>query len=136
MGAPIIIPGFSTLPIICSTLKFGKTMPSKGRQRLQEVFLSQLIKNQTPVTVSLLNGVRLEGFVSSYDDFCISLVRDGQVQAIYKQEISIISTTAPISLNGMPDDAPPRPTFATKPALKAAPKPVVVEHRRRFRTPG
>jgi len=111
-------------------------MPSKGRQRLQEVFLSQLIKNQTPVTVSLLNGVRLEGNVSSYDDFCISLVRDGQVQAIYKQEISIISTTAPLSLHGIPEDAPERPPFAMKPAAKAAPKTVVVERRRRFRTPG
>jgi len=111
-------------------------MPSKGRQRLQEVFLSQLIKNQTPVTVSLLNGVRLEGSVSSFDDFCISLVRDGQVQAIYKQEISIISTAAPLSLSGMPDDAPDRPMFAMKPAPRSAPKPVVVERRRRFRTPG
>jgi host factor-I protein len=110
-------------------------MPPKGRQRLQEVFLSQLIKNQTPVTVSLLNGVRLEGAVSSFDDFCISLVRDGQVQAIYKQEISIISTSTPISLSGMPDDAPERPAFAMKPPPRSAPKPVVVERRRRFRTP-
>jgi host factor-I protein len=110
-------------------------MPPKGRQRLQEVFLSQLIKSQTPVTVSLLNGVRLEGSVSSFDDFCISLVRDGQVQAVYKQEISIISTATPIFLNGMPDEAPERPTFTMKPAAKPAPKPVVVERRRRFRTP-
>ena len=111
-------------------------MPPKGRQRLQEVFLSQLIKNATPVTVSLLNGVRLEGTVSSFDDFCISLVRDGHVQAVYKQEISIISTSTPISLHDMPDEAPERPTFAMRPAPKAAPKPVVVERRRRFRTPG
>jgi len=110
-------------------------MPPKGRQRLQEVFLSQLIKSQSPVTVSLLNGVRLEGAVSSFDDFCISLVRDGQVQAVYKQEISIISTTTPISLNGMPDEAPERPAFTMKPVAKPAAKPVVVERRRRFRTP-
>jgi len=108
-------------------------MPSKGRQRLQEVFLSQLMKNATPVTVSLLNGVRLEGTVSSFDDFCISLVRDGQVQAIYKQEISIISTTSPISLQGMPDEDPERPVVPMK---SAARPPVVVERRRRFSKPG
>jgi host factor-I protein len=108
-------------------------MPPKGRQRLQEVFLSQLIKNATPVTVSLLNGVRLEGTVSSFDDFCISLERDGQVQAIYKQEISMISTSSPISLQGMPDETPDRPIVP----MKTAPRPpVVVERRRRFSKPG
>jgi host factor-I protein len=108
-------------------------MPSKGRQRLQEVFLSQLIKNATPVTVSLLNGVRLEGTVSSFDDFCISLEREGQVQAIYKQEISIISTSSPISLQGMPDEAPEQPAAPMRSVTRA---PVVVERRRRFSKPG
>ena len=118
---------------ICSQTTIGNTS-SKGRQRLQEVFLSQLIKNATPVTVSLLNGVRLEGTVSSFDDFCISLEREGQVQAIYKQEISIISTSSPrIFLQGMPDDAPERPVVPMKSASRA---PVVVERRRRFEQAG
>jgi host factor-I protein len=108
-------------------------MSPKGRQRLQEVFLSQLIKNATPVTVSLLNGVRLDGTVSSFDDFCISLDREGQVQAIYKQEISIISTSSPISLQGMPDEMPERPAMPMKTAARP---PVVVERRRRFSKPG
>jgi len=108
-------------------------MPSKGRQRLQEVFLSQLIKTRTPVTVSLLNGVKLQGTISSFDDFCISLVRDGELQAIYKQEISTISTTAPLRLGDDWDDAP-APEFAGVP-MKSTMKTVVVERKRRFRSP-
>jgi len=104
-------------------------MPYKGRQRLQEVFLSQLIENRTPVTVSLLNGVTLQGTISSFDDFCISLVRDAHVQAIYKQEISIISTSSPVRLRDMPDDAPARV------AVRPAPRTVIVERRRRIRSP-
>jgi host factor-I protein len=98
------------------------------RPQLQEVFLSQLITTRTPVTVSLLNGVRLQGTISSFDNFCISLVRDGELQAIYKQEISTISTASPLRLGDDPDEAP----AAVKPAVKT----VIVERRRRIRTPG
>jgi len=110
-------------------------MPSKGRQRLQEVFLSQLIKSRTPVTVSLLNGVKLQGIISSFDDFCISLVRDGDLQAVYKQEISTISTTGPLRLGDDWDETPEYASVPMKTSLKPAVKTVVVERKRRFRTP-
>src|SRR5262245_40462291 len=106
-------------------------MSSKNRPRLQEIFLSQLMKNATPVTVSLLSGVKLQGNISSFDDFCISLVRDGQVQAIYKQEISTISTTAPVNLREMPDEIPER-----TPVAPAAPTRTVIVERRRIRSSG
>jgi len=102
-------------------------MAAKNPHRLQNEFLSYLIKEQTPVTVFLLNGVRLQGLLSSFDDFCISLSADGQVQAVYKQEISTISTSAPVTLWDDPD-APPR---VRKPALKK----LVVERVRRITTP-
>jgi host factor-I protein len=111
-------------------------MPSKGRQRLQEVFLSQLIKSRTPVTVSLLNGVKLQGTISSFDDFCISLLRDTELQAIYKQEISTISTTAPIRLEEGWDEAPASARVPMRAPVKPAAKAVVVERKRRFRSPG
>jgi len=97
--------------------------------------LSQLIKTRTPVTVSLLNGVKLQGTISSFDDFCISLVRDGELQAIYKQEISTISTTAPLRLGDDWDEAPEFAGVPTRPAVKPAMKTVVVERKRRFRSP-
>jgi host factor-I protein len=105
-------------------------MSSKGQQRLQEVFLSQLIKNRSQVTVSLLNGARLHGTISSFDDFCISLVSSGELQAIYKQEISTISTSSPVRLQGESDEAPA--TVAIKPAART----VIVERRRRIRSSG
>ena len=86
---------------------------AKNPHRLQNEFLSYLIKEQTPVTVFLLNGVRLQAVISAFDDFCISLSADGQVQAVYKQEISTISG-GPGDLVGRP--TPPR---VRKPALKA-----------------
>ena len=102
-------------------------MPSNTRQRLQETFLTQLIKDKVPVTLSLLNGVRLQGLILSFDDFCISLGRDGEMQAVYKQEISTISTSAPVSLWDNPDELPQRRPAARAPATR----PVVVERRRR-----
>src|SRR3954453_11749241 len=104
-------------------------MPAKTRQRLQETFLSHLIKDRILVTVALLNGVRLQGQVTAFDDFCISLERDGQLQAVYKQEISTISTTEAINLWDDAEPAPRRP-----PPRKPVAKTVVVERRRRFRS--
>lgn len=97
--------------------------------------MSQLIKSRTPVTVSLLNGVKLQGTISSFDDFCISLVRDGELQAIYKQEISTISTTAPLRLGEDWDEAPEVTSVPMRGGLKPATKTVVVERKRRFRSP-
>jgi host factor-I protein len=112
-------------------LRLEKNMPAKNRQRLQETFLSHLINDRLQVTISLLNGVRLQGNVTAFDDFCISLERDGQLQAVYKQEISTISTSGTINLWDDPDGAPPRrPPLPRKPPAKA----VVVERRRRFRS--
>jgi host factor-I protein len=107
-------------------------MPPKGRQRLQDVFLSQLIKDRTPVTVWLLNGGKLQGTLLSFDDFCISLVRDGRLQAIYKQEISVISTFSPVTLWESSDEAPGREAVSRRSAART----VVVERRRRIRSPG
>ena len=99
-------------------------MAAKNPHRLQNEFLSHLIKEKTPVTLFLLNGVKLQGIIASFDDFCISLAREGQVQAVYKQEISTISTSSPVTLWEDPD-APP----ARKPAFNKAPKKLVVERR-------
>ena len=83
-------------------------MPSKGRQRLQEVFLSQLIKNATPVTVSSAQRREARRHGLLVRRFLHLAGARGRA-AIYKQEISIISTSSPISLQGMPDEAPERP---------------------------
>jgi len=88
------------------------------------------MKGRMPVTVSLLNGVKLHGNISSFDDFCISLVHDGRVQAIYKQEISTISTSSPLNLREFADDE--MESAAPAPAERT----VIVERQRRIRSSG
>ena len=67
-------------------------------QNLQDVFLNQTRKTKTPVTIFLINGVKLQGIISWFDNFCILLRRDGQSQLVYKHAISTIMPSEPISL--------------------------------------
>jgi host factor-I protein len=67
-------------------------MPSENVHRLQDTFLEHLQRKRTPVTVFLINGVKLQGIVSGFDAFCVMIERDGQQQIVYKHAIS---TTLP-----------------------------------------
>ena len=60
------------------------------RQNLQDAFLNQVRKTKIPVTVFLINGVKLQGVVSSFDNFCLLLRRDGHVQLVYKHAVSTV----------------------------------------------
>jgi host factor-I protein len=46
----------------------------------------------------LANGVKLQGYVTAFDSFCVLLARDGQSQLVYKQAISTIHPLPPIQL--------------------------------------
>ena len=67
-------------------------------QNLQDAFLNQTRKTKIPVTIFLINGVKLQGIISWFDNFCILLRRDGQSQLVYKHAISTIMPSEPISL--------------------------------------
>ena len=67
-------------------------------QAVQEVFLRHLQDHRIPVTLFLKSGIKLQGYVTSFDSFCILLTRDGQSQIIYKQAISTIHPLPPIQL--------------------------------------
>ncbi len=67
-------------------------------QNLQDVFLNHVRKNKTPVTVFLVNGVKLQGIISWFDNFCVLLRRDGHSQLVYKHAISTVTPVAPIQL--------------------------------------
>lgn len=67
-------------------------------QNLQDVFLNHIRKNKTPVTVFLVNGVKLQGIISWFDNFCVLLRRDGHSQLVYKHAISTVMPVAPIQL--------------------------------------
>jgi host factor-I protein len=69
------------------------------KQNLQDTFLNAVRKAKTPLTIFLVNGVKLQGVVTWFDNFCVLLRRDGQVQLVYKHAISTIMPGAPVQLH-------------------------------------
>jgi host factor-I protein len=79
-------------------------LSNEKRQSLQDTFLNSLRKTKTPVTIFLVNGVKLQGVVSWFDSFCVLLRRDGQAQLVYKHAISTIMPAQPIQLYELAED--------------------------------
>jgi len=73
-------------------------MTPEKSQNIQDVFLNHVLKNNTPVTIFLVNGVRLQGIITWFDNFCVVLQRDAHSQLVYKQEISTVMPGQPIQL--------------------------------------
>ena len=73
-------------------------MPADKPQNLQDVFLNHIRKNKTAVTVFLINGVKLQGVISWFDNFSVLLRRDGHLQLVYKHAISTVMPAAVIQL--------------------------------------
>jgi host factor-I protein len=55
-------------------------------------------KAKIPLTIFLVNGVKLQGVVTWFDNFCVLLRRDGHSQLVYKHAISTIMPGHPIQL--------------------------------------
>ena len=79
-------------------------MVGEKNQNVQDVFLNHVRKNQIGVTLFLVNGVKLKGTVSRFDNFCILLRRDDQSQLVYKHAISTVMPSGPIQLFDSPED--------------------------------
>jgi host factor-I protein len=75
-----------------------KAMSNDKKQNLQDTFLNSVRKTRTPLTIFLVNGVKLQGVVSWFDNFCVLLRRDGQSQLVYKHAISTIMPSQPVQL--------------------------------------
>ena len=71
---------------------------SDKKQNLQDTFLNAVRKSKTPLTIFLVNGVKLQGVVSWFDNFCVLLRRDGQSQLVYKHAISTVMPAQPVQL--------------------------------------
>ena len=69
-----------------------------SKQNLQDAFLNHVRKTKVPVTIFLINGVKLQGVITWFDSFCVLLRRDGQSQLVYKSAISTIMPAQPINL--------------------------------------
>jgi len=82
----------------------GAKPMSEKKQNLQDTFLNSVRKSKTPLTIFLVNGVKLQGVVSWFDNFCVLLRRDGQSQLVYKHAISTIMPAQPVQLYEPADD--------------------------------
>lgn len=71
---------------------------SEKNQKVQDVFLNKIRKDKMTVTVFLVNGVKLQGVVTWFDNFSLLLRRDSHVQLVYKHAISTIMPGGPLSL--------------------------------------
>ena len=65
---------------------------------VQDVFLNHIRKNKTPLTVFLINGVKLQGIVTWFDSGSMLLRRDGHSQLVYKHAISTLMPQGTIQL--------------------------------------
>jgi host factor-I protein len=68
-------------------------------QNVQEVFLNAIRKEKMAVTVFLINGVKLQGIVTWFDNFSLLLKREAHVQLVYKHAVSTIMPTEPLDLD-------------------------------------
>lgn len=76
----------------------GFKMSTDRKQNLQDTFLNSVRKTKTPLTIFLVNGVKLQGVVTWFDNFCVLLRREGQIQLVYKHAISTIMPSGPVQL--------------------------------------
>lgn len=73
-------------------------------QNVQDVFLNKIRKEKMSVTVFLVNGVKLQGVVTWFDNFCLLLRRESHIQLVYKHAISTIMPGGPLSLHDDRDE--------------------------------
>ena len=74
-------------------------------QNLQDVFLNTARRQHISVTLFLVNGVKLQGLITWFDNYSILLKRDGHIQLIYKHAVSTIMPATTIDLQEqLPDD--------------------------------
>lgn len=71
---------------------------NEKNQNIQDVFLNRIRKEKHTVTVFLVNGVKLQGIVTWFDNFCLLLKRDSHIQLVYKHAISTIMPSGPLAL--------------------------------------
>ena len=86
--------------------KWNNGNGSRTTQNLQDTFLNHVRKSKIPLTIFLVNGVKLQGVVTWFDNFCVLLRRDGHSQLVYKHAISTIMPGHPIQLFEGAEEAP------------------------------
>ncbi len=70
---------------------------SKG-QNIQDPFLNAVRKERTAVSIFLVNGIKLQGTVDSFDQFVVMLKSAAGSQMVYKHAISTIVPSKPVNI--------------------------------------
>ena len=73
---------------------------ASSQSNLQDNFLNTVRKTKNPVTLFLVNGVKLQGVITWFDNFSVLLRREATVQLVYKHAISTIMPSLPLDLMG------------------------------------
>jgi host factor-I protein len=81
----------------CSTTTHGAVMSNKG-QLLQDPFLNALRKEHVPVSIYLVNGIKLQGHIESFDQYVV-LLRNTVTQMVYKHAISTVVPARAVNLS-------------------------------------
>ncbi len=68
--------------------------------KIQDDFLNDIRKNEIAVTVFLINGVKLQGVITWFDESSLLLRRDGHTQLIYKHAVSTIMPSSAVDISG------------------------------------
>lgn len=66
--------------------------------KVQSDFLDDIKNEKVSVTVFLINGVKLQGIVTSQDEECLLLRRDGHTQLVYKHAVSTIMPSVAVDV--------------------------------------
>ena len=65
-------------------------------ETLQDLILSEVRKEHTPVTLFLMNGFQMKGIITGFDSFVVVLSSEGKQQMIYKHAISTMVPLQPV----------------------------------------
>jgi host factor-I protein len=80
----------------------GDLLMAKG-QSLQDPFLNALRKEKVPVSIYLVNGIKLQGQIDSFDQFVV-LLRNSVSQMVYKHAISTVVPARNVRVPSMDEE--------------------------------
>ncbi len=75
---------------------------NKG-QILQDPFLNILRKDHIPVSIYLVNGIKLQGQIESFDQYVV-LLRNTVTQMVYNHSISTVVPTRAVNMPSVPEE--------------------------------
>lgn len=71
----------------------------KQNINLQDLFLNKVRKENIAITIFLINGYQIKGYVKGFDNYTIIMDSDGKQQLIYKHAVSTIIPSRPIEFD-------------------------------------